>query len=118
MGQAESSNWIMNAAERQRARKIEEENAKRAAEGGKPVIRPQAIIKSGLRILSVGRIIIAAITPGSIALYWVTSAAFGLCQTWLTNWLDRPRALLPRESASSKSANTLPESSRSHSKVK
>lgn len=105
MANVESSNWVMNAAERERSRQIEEKNAKIRAEGGQPNIEPKKLIKSGLRLLSVGRILIAAITPGvshyisscpqrrpddlqSIALYWVTSAAFGLIQTWVMDWLD------------------------------
>ncbi|KAF8663382.1 hypothetical protein AX16_000957 [Volvariella volvacea WC 439] len=88
MANVESSNWVMNAAERAQARQLEEQNAKRMKESGKLAIRPQKIIRSSLRILSVGRIIVAAITPGSITLYWVTSAAFGLFQTWFMDWLD------------------------------
>lgn len=64
MANVESSNWVMTAAERERERQIEEQNAKAIAEGGKPQIRPKALIKSGLRVLSIGRIIIAAIAPG------------------------------------------------------
>ncbi|KAF5387706.1 hypothetical protein D9615_000491 [Tricholomella constricta] len=88
MANVESSNWVMNAAERERERQIEERNAQAIAEGAKPQVRPRTLIKSGLRILSIGRIIIAAITPGSITLYWVTSAAFGLIQTWFMDWQD------------------------------
>lgn len=64
MANVESSNWVMNAAERERAQKIEDMNAKKLAEGGKPNIQPKKLIKSGLRALSVGRIILAAMTPG------------------------------------------------------
>lgn len=63
MGNVESSNWVMTAAERVRAREVEEENMK-AVDAGQKLIKPQAIIKTGLRLLSVGRIIIASITPG------------------------------------------------------
>ncbi|PFH52805.1 hypothetical protein AMATHDRAFT_1848 [Amanita thiersii Skay4041] len=93
MANVESSNWVMTAAERERARRIEELNEKRRMEqGGKArVIQPQKIIKSTLRFLSVARIIVAAMTPGSIALYWVTSASLGLFQTWVMDWLDLRR---------------------------
>ncbi|GLB33903.1 putative 60Kd inner membrane protein [Lyophyllum shimeji] len=88
MANVESSNWVMNAAERERERQIEEQNAKILAAGGKPQIRPRALIKSGLRVLSIGRIIIAAVAPGSVTLFWLTSATFGLIQTWIIDWLD------------------------------
>ncbi|TFK75819.1 hypothetical protein BDN72DRAFT_891695 [Pluteus cervinus] len=88
MANVESSNWLMTAAERERMRKAEEANAKRAAESGVTSIRPQSVVKNGLRVLSIGRIIVAAMTPGSITLYWLTSAAFGLLQTWTMDWLD------------------------------
>lgn len=64
MANVESSNWVMNAAEREREQQIAERNAKRIAESGQPQFQPKTLIKSGLRLLSVGRIIIAAITPG------------------------------------------------------
>ncbi|KAG5648980.1 hypothetical protein DXG03_000329 [Asterophora parasitica] len=88
MVNVESSNWVMNAAEKERERQIEDRNAKAIAEGAKPQIKPRAVIKSALRFLSVGRIIIAAMVPGSVAVYWVTSAAFGVIQTWVMDWQD------------------------------
>ncbi|KAF8913988.1 membrane insertase OXA1/ALB3/YidC [Gymnopilus junonius] len=91
MANVESGNWVMNAAERQQRRAIEEQEAKRIAEGGKPRIHPGKVIKSTLRGLSILRIIVAALTPGSVALYWVTSAAFGLIQTWAMEWSDAQR---------------------------
>ncbi|KAL0949454.1 hypothetical protein HGRIS_009509 [Hohenbuehelia grisea] len=101
MANVESSNWVMSAAERERAQKLEEMNAKRLAEGEKPLIQPNKLIKSGLRILSVVRIIFAALMPGSVTLYWVTSATFGLFQTWGMDWWDsvRKRKRLPPPSA-------------------
>ncbi|KAF8897626.1 60Kd inner membrane protein-domain-containing protein [Infundibulicybe gibba] len=94
MANVESSNWMMNTAEREQARKVQEWNEKKATESGKPRIEPKKIIKSTMRILSIGRIIVAAMTPGSITLYWVTSAAFGLIQTWVMDWLDIRRRRL------------------------
>lgn len=106
MANVESSNWLMNAAERERVRRIEEHNAKVIAQGDQPKIRPKSVIKSVLRILSVARIVICAMMPGvsedplhnlspflivsfqSVAIYWVTSAAFGLLQTWFFDWQD------------------------------
>lgn len=64
MANVESNNWVMNAAERERERQIEEKRAKNVADGGQLQIKPKMLIKTGLRILSIGRIIIAAITPG------------------------------------------------------
>lgn len=64
MANVESGNWVMNAAERQQRRALEEQEAKRVVEGGKPRIHPGKIIKSTLRGLSIVRIIIAAMTPG------------------------------------------------------
>jgi inner membrane protein COX18 len=64
MANVESGNWVMNAAEREQTRLIEARNAKRIAEGGKPNIEPRKILRTVLRSLSVGRIILASITPG------------------------------------------------------
>ncbi|PPQ68003.1 hypothetical protein CVT26_007366 [Gymnopilus dilepis] len=108
MANVESSNWVMNAAERQQQRVLEEREAKRVAEGGKPRIHPGKIIKSTLRGLSILRIIVAALTPGSVALYWVTSAAFGLVQTWAMEWNDarRRRRLFASLKATTQAAPT------------
>ncbi|KAG5639282.1 hypothetical protein H0H81_004943 [Sphagnurus paluster] len=94
MVNVESGNWVMNAAERQRERQIEEKHAQAQAEAGKPTIKPKAVIKFFMRGLSIFRIIIAAIAPGSITLYWVTSATFGVLQTWIIDWLDIRRRRL------------------------
>ncbi|KAG6890555.1 hypothetical protein C0992_000815 [Termitomyces sp. T32_za158] len=94
MANVESSNWLMNTAERERAQRIEEQHTKAIAEGAQPKIRPKSVIKSGLRILSVARIAICAIMPGSVTIYWVTSAAFGLLQTWFFDWQDIRRRRL------------------------
>ncbi|KAF8165260.1 60Kd inner membrane protein-domain-containing protein [Crassisporium funariophilum] len=91
MANVESGNWVMNAAEREQVRKTEEQEAKRVADGGKPRIHPGKVLKTVLRGLSIFRIVIAAMTPGSVTLYWVTSAAFGLVQTWTMEWMDSRR---------------------------
>jgi inner membrane protein COX18 len=64
MAHVESGNWVMNAAEREQQRVIESEEAKRVALGGQVRLQPGKVIKAGLRILSVVRIIVAALTPG------------------------------------------------------
>ncbi|KAH9482736.1 hypothetical protein JR316_0004836 [Psilocybe cubensis] len=91
MANVESGNWVMNAAEKEQKRAVEAQEEKRVAAGGKPRIHPGNIIKSVLRTASVIRIIIAAMAPGSVTLYWVTSAAFGLVQTWYMEWTDALR---------------------------
>ncbi|KAJ3500756.1 hypothetical protein NLJ89_g9648 [Agrocybe chaxingu] len=117
MANVESGNWVMNAAEKEQLRAAEEREAKRVAEGGKPRIHPGKVIKSVLRGLSVFRIIIAAMTPGSVTLYWVTSATFGVFQTWAMEWNDarRRRRLLaarttgkPQPNASNRPKRPLP----------
>jgi len=64
MANVESGSWIMNAAEREQQRLSEVEEAKRIAAGGKIRIQPRKIIKTGLRGLSIIRIVVAALTPG------------------------------------------------------
>jgi hypothetical protein len=54
----------MTTAERERVQKIKEWKAKKRAEDGQPDIEPKQLIRSGLRLLSVGRIILASIMPG------------------------------------------------------
>ena len=66
MANVESSSWVMTVAERERAQKIQKMNDKKNAELGKGarIIQPQKLIKTTLRFLSIGRIIVAAVTPG------------------------------------------------------
>lgn len=64
MANVESGNWVMNSAERHQQRTMEADEAKQIAAGRKVRIQPGKFIKSSLRILSVIRIIIAALTPG------------------------------------------------------
>ncbi|KAG6810874.1 hypothetical protein H0H92_009995 [Tricholoma furcatifolium] len=82
------SNWFLNAAEKEQARKVEEQRAKALAESKEMKLRPANMIKPILRVASVVRIGLCALVPGSVAIYWVTSAAFGLGQTWVMDWLD------------------------------
>ncbi|KAK2466279.1 hypothetical protein APHAL10511_001921 [Amanita phalloides] len=93
MANVESRNWVMTAAERERARRVQEMNDKKRAELGDKahIIQPQKVVKSTLRLLSIIRIIVAAMTPGSVQLYWVSSATFGLIQTWVMDWMDARR---------------------------
>ncbi|KAF9485270.1 hypothetical protein BDN70DRAFT_847974 [Pholiota conissans] len=76
MANVESRNWFMNAAERERQQTLESQR------------HIGNLVKPILRGLSVVRIVVAALTPGSVTLYWVTSATFGLVQTWVMDWVD------------------------------
>lgn len=108
----DASRWFMTPQARLREQQVAEWTAKRRA-AGETVIEPRKIFQSTLRIASVGRIIIALLVPGvsgmpahcdgtplkswttlqSIQLYWVTSAAFGLIQTWVLDWWGHRRRL-------------------------
>ncbi|KAH7914208.1 60Kd inner membrane protein-domain-containing protein [Hygrophoropsis aurantiaca] len=91
----ESSRWFITDAQREREKKVQQWKADKAAQGH-TVLEPQKIIKSTLRIVSVGRILVALMVPGGVVLYWVTSAAFGLVQTWAMDyWELRRRRKLP-----------------------
>jgi len=64
MANVESNNWLMNAAERAKLRRLEQEKARRIAEEGKKSIELGKVVKTALRGLSVLRIIVASVTPG------------------------------------------------------
>ncbi|GJE84189.1 hypothetical protein PsYK624_002650 [Phanerochaete sordida] len=86
----DASRWFMTAEARAREQQAAEYTAKRRA-AGETVVEPRKIFQTALRVASVGRILIALLVPGSIQLYWVTSAAFGLLQTWALDWWDLRR---------------------------
>ncbi|KAF8505657.1 60Kd inner membrane protein-domain-containing protein [Russula emetica] len=90
-----SIRWFASAEARER----EELEKKRIAEKrarGDIVFQPQKIVQSALRLLSVGRILIGALVPGSVVLYWISSATFGLLQSWIFDYLDKRRSDLRR----------------------
>lgn len=63
LANVESSRWFMSAEQRERERKVDEwTTAKRAK--GETVFRPRNILQGGLRLLSIGRIMVAATFPG------------------------------------------------------
>ena len=64
MAHVESGNWVLNAAEREQVRKADLEEKKRILEGGKARLHPGKVLKNILRVFSVVRIVIAAMTPG------------------------------------------------------
>ncbi|KAI0268384.1 60Kd inner membrane protein-domain-containing protein [Gloeopeniophorella convolvens] len=93
LANVESARWFVSAAAREREVREEQRLEERRAQGH-IVLQPRKIVQSGLRLLSVGRILIAAMVPGSVVLYWVSSATFGLLQTWVFDYWERRRANL------------------------
>lgn len=63
LANVESSRWFITAEQQARQEKVEKWNAEKRAQGH-TVIEPKKIVQNGLRILSVGRILIAAMVPG------------------------------------------------------
>ncbi|KAJ6539442.1 60Kd inner membrane protein-domain-containing protein [Mycena capillaripes] len=86
MANVDMNSWLMSAVQRDRLQKMEEKRAQQIAAGVKPGIQAHKIIKNALFLLSIGRIALAAITPGSVVLYWTTSAVCGLIQTWILDY--------------------------------
>lgn len=90
LANVESSRWFMTDAQLKREQQVEKWREERI-ERGETVLEPQKIIKSALRLMSVGRIAVASVVPGAVVLYWVTSAAFGLAQTWTLDYWELKR---------------------------
>lgn len=63
LANVESSSWFMTDQQREHEVNMEKRKEKKIAKGEK-VIEPQKIIKSALRLVSVGRILIATMVPG------------------------------------------------------
>ncbi|TCD68200.1 hypothetical protein EIP91_011372 [Steccherinum ochraceum] len=91
LANTESSRWFITAEAVEREEKVKEWAAKKRARG-ETVIQPKILLQNGLRLYSIARILISAMFPGSVQLYWVTSAAFGLVQTWALDIWDSRRA--------------------------
>ncbi|KAJ6598964.1 60Kd inner membrane protein-domain-containing protein [Mycena vulgaris] len=105
MANVESNNWLISAVEKDRLRRMEE---RRAQQPGATVWQPRKIIKSALNGLSVVRILLAAISPGSVVLYWTTSATCGLIQTWILDYRSADKPVPPVAPPASLSPNSAP----------
>ncbi|KAF9652198.1 hypothetical protein BDM02DRAFT_3089619 [Thelephora ganbajun] len=105
LANVESSKWFISDVQKNRQEKVEKWNAEKRAQGH-TVIEPQKLVQNVLRVMSVGRILIAAVVPGAVEIYWLASASFGLVQTWIFDWIsyqrDRKRRPPPPISATSK----------------
>jgi len=60
---AESAKWFISDAGKSRQEKVEKWNAEKRAQGH-VVVEPSKIVQNSLRVMSVGRILIAAVVPG------------------------------------------------------
>ncbi|KAI0677568.1 60Kd inner membrane protein-domain-containing protein [Trametes maxima] len=90
LANVESARWFVSAEVLQREQHVAQWTAERRARG-EQVLEPRKIYQTSLRIMSVARILIGAMVPGSIQLYWVTSATFGLVQSWVLDYWDMRR---------------------------
>ncbi|KZT74337.1 hypothetical protein DAEQUDRAFT_660374 [Daedalea quercina L-15889] len=112
LANVETTRWFVSAAATQRQAKVDEWTAARRAKG-EMVLEPGKIVQSSLRFLSVARILIAAVVPGSIQVYWAASAAFGLVQSWILDWWHFRRSRSHTQSLSREDdANSRPSSTR------
>jgi len=87
LANVESSRWLMTDEQKAREAKVNKWNAEKRAQGH-TVLEPKKYVQSSLRLLSIGRILLGALMPGGVVLYWVTSASFGLLQTWSFDWWE------------------------------
>ncbi|KAI0375584.1 hypothetical protein BV20DRAFT_933052 [Pilatotrama ljubarskyi] len=103
LANVESARWFVSAEVLEREQQVAKWTAERRAKG-EQILEPRKIFQTSLRIMSVARILIAAMVPGSIQLYWVTSATFGLFQSWILDYWDMRRrkrtAIAGKESSS------------------
>ena len=111
MANVESSRWFMTDSQKARETMVNKWNSEKRAQGHM-VLEPKKYVQSSLRLMSVGRILLGGLVPGvcslvccgwstrlssffilpqSVVLYWVTSATFGLLQTWLFDWWETRR---------------------------
>ncbi|KDQ64575.1 hypothetical protein JAAARDRAFT_117940 [Jaapia argillacea MUCL 33604] len=103
LANVDASRWFISEEKREQQLKVEKQDeAKRAR--GELVLKPMKMVQSGLRILAVGRILVGALVPGGVVIYWVTSAAFGLIQSWVFDFWeyrrDKSRRALKSQSES------------------
>ncbi|KAJ7498818.1 60Kd inner membrane protein-domain-containing protein [Mycena latifolia] len=95
MATVQSRNWLISAVEQERLRRIEERQAQQQAATGKPVINRRNASTTVLNVLSVARIVLAALSPGCVVLYWTTSSILGLIQNWILDYNPTKKSTPP-----------------------
>ncbi|KAI0251285.1 60Kd inner membrane protein-domain-containing protein [Lactifluus subvellereus] len=110
LANVESSRWFVSAVAKERDELEQKQIAEKRAQGH-VVLEPRKIVQSGLRLLSVGRILVGAVVPGSVVLYWLSSATFGLLQSWVFDYWEKRRSNLQGLAAASQQSVGPPGSS-------
>ncbi|KIM90894.1 hypothetical protein PILCRDRAFT_811390 [Piloderma croceum F 1598] len=87
LANVESSNWFMTEADR-RKKAMADARFEKAVRANEFRYEWSRLVKPALRFASVGRICIACLVPGSVVLYWVSSATFGLLQTFVFDYFS------------------------------
>ncbi|CCM03167.1 uncharacterized protein FIBRA_05289 [Fibroporia radiculosa] len=105
LANVETARWFAGAAALEREKKVEKWAADRRAKG-ETVVEPRKVVQASLRALSVARILIASVVPGSIQVYWVVSAGFGLVQSWTLDWWHARRTQARHETPAGPSQST------------
>ncbi|KZV77190.1 hypothetical protein PENSPDRAFT_679391 [Peniophora sp. CONT] len=91
LANTESANWFMP----DRVKAADERDRKRVADAvarkefAVPAIN--RLMRPAMRMGAIVRIVVAMIAPGTVQIYWLTSAAFGLLQTWVFDFMDKRR---------------------------
>ncbi|TDL29551.1 hypothetical protein BD410DRAFT_779991 [Rickenella mellea] len=92
----ETNQWFLDSAKLQRYEKsrkrLEEMRQKQIENGRVPMPTTNEVIRTTLRILSILRIVVGVMVDGAVVICWVTSAIFGLFQSWGFQWWERHRA--------------------------
>ncbi|KAF8528940.1 60Kd inner membrane protein-domain-containing protein [Hysterangium stoloniferum] len=99
----ETSQWFVTQEKVRRLRETRLRNEAQLSQG-KSIIDPRRHIKGIMSGLSVGRIILAATMPGSVVIYWLTSASCGLLANWVVNYSDRLKRAVPKTNSATVSA--------------
>ncbi|KAI5124938.1 hypothetical protein M0805_007365 [Coniferiporia weirii] len=95
LANVETGGWFVGAERAARTAQIEEErekaNALKREQGVQVLPHTKDVVQGALRLFSVLRIVIGVMVDGSVIVYWLSSATFGLFQSWGFNWWDARR---------------------------
>ncbi|KAJ7665524.1 60Kd inner membrane protein-domain-containing protein [Mycena rosella] len=108
MANVDSNNWLLSAVQKDRLRKMEERREQQLKTTGKSGFQVSQIIQGALHPLAVLRILWAGFCPGSVVLYWTTSAICGLIQTWVLDYRPGGKST-PLQVSAAAPASTIPE---------
>jgi len=88
LANVDCAKWFVGGEQARALLAKERARKQRDKEAGLIRISPQTAAKQLLRFFSVLRIVIGMVLPGAVIMYWTSSAAYSLVQSWIFDYWE------------------------------